>query len=97
MEDVGKHVGDSIVVCGKVASARYLEQSKGSPTFLNLGNAFPNHLLTVVIWSDVRRTYESAPEKVLLGKTICIAGKVELYKDKPQIVIQAKGQIKTEE
>lgn len=35
------HIGECFTVCGAVASAKYAETSAGSPTFLNLGPAFP--------------------------------------------------------
>nr|WP_276504847.1 hypothetical protein [Terrimonas sp. H1YJ31] len=37
LDDVSKHVGDSVKVCGKVYGIRYLEQAKNSPTFINVG------------------------------------------------------------
>lgn len=92
-EDIGKHVGDSVKICSKVFSARYFEQAKNSPTLLNIGAAFPNQLFTVVIWSEVRKQFETAPEVFFLNQHICVTGKVELFKDKPQIVLQGKEQI----
>lgn len=93
LENVSKHVGDSVKVCGVVRGGRFLEQTKNSPTLLNVGAAFPNQLLTVVIWSDVRKQFEQAPEELFKDKEICIVGKVELYKEKPQIVLRRKEQI----
>ena len=92
-EDIGQHVGDSVKICSKVFSARYFEQSKNSPTLLNMGAAFPNQLFTVVIWSEVRKQFETAPDVFFLNKTVCVTGKVELFKDKPQIVLHSKEQI----
>lgn len=93
-EDVNKHIGDSVTVCGKVFSARYMENVKNSPTFLNIGAPYPNQLLTVVIWGDTRKQFEGKPEDMYNGKEICISGKVELYKNKPQLVIWKILQIK---
>ena len=33
------------------------------------------------------------PEEFYKGKEVCITGKIELYKDKPQIVVTSKSQI----
>lgn len=93
LEDVGKHVGDSVKVCGKVYSVRYLEQSRNSPTFINIGGAYPNQLLTVVIWSDVRKQFEKTPEELFKDKEVCVTGKVELFKGKEQVVIRLKDQL----
>jgi len=92
-EDIGKHVGDSVKICSKVFSARYFEQAKNSPTLLNVGAAFPNQLFTVVIWSEVRKQFETAPEDFFLNKNICVTGKVGLFKERPQIVLYSKEQI----
>lgn len=94
LEEVGKHIGDSVTVCGKVSGGRYLEQSKGKPTFLNLGAAFPNHTLTVVIWNDLRKKFEKAPEVLFNDKLICVTGRVELYKGKVQIVVRRREDVR---
>ena len=63
------------------------------PTFINLGAAYPNQLLTVVIWEDVRKQFEKSPEELYQNKTICVTGKIELFLDGPQIVISERNQI----
>ncbi len=93
LEDVGKHIGDSVKVCGKVFGIRYLEQSKNSPTLINLGAVYPNQLLTVVIWDDIRKQFEKTPEEMFKDKEICVTGRIKLYKEKEQIVILKKDQI----
>lgn len=93
LEEVGRHVGDSVKVCGKVASTRYFDNAKDKPTLLNIGAAFPNQHLTIVIKGDLRKEFEKAPEDFFKDKNICIVGLVELYRDKPQIVLTHKWQI----
>lgn len=93
LEDINQHIGDSVTVCGKVYSARYMENARNKPTFLNMGAAYPNQALTVVIWADVRKQFEDKPEVLFANKEICITGKLELYKDKPQIVIDKPKKI----
>lgn len=92
--DVSKHIGDSVTVCGKISGGRYLEQAKGTPTFLNLGQAFPNHTLTVVIWSDVRKQFETAPEVMYKDKEVCVTGRIELFRERPQIVLWRREDIR---
>ena len=96
LEDVGKHVGDSVKVCGKVYGIRYFEQSKNSPTLINIGGAYPNQLLTVVIWGDVRNKFEKTPEELFRDKDVCVTGKIELYKGKEQVLVREKEQIEEE-
>ena len=70
-----------------------MENAKGQPTLINLGAAYPNQLLTVVIWEDLRKQFDKTPEELFKDKEICITGKIELYRDKPQIVIRSKEQV----
>ena len=93
LEDVSKHVGDSVKVCGKIYGGIFLERVKDTPTFLNVGGTYPNNPLTIVIWADVRKTLEEKPEEFYKDKTVCIFGKITLYKDKPQIVLYNKNQL----
>ena len=94
LEDAAKHVGDSVIVCGKVADAAFVESMENSPTFLNLGAPYPNQLLNLVIWKDQRDQYDPAPEKFYVNKNVCVTGKIEIINDLPQIVIYNKRQLK---
>ena len=93
LEDAATHVGDSVKTCGKVAGIRFMEGSKGQPTLINVGAAYPNQLLTIVIWEDLRKQFDKTPEELFKDKDICIVGKIEFYRDKPQIVIKSKDQL----
>jgi hypothetical protein len=93
LEDIGKHVGDSVKVCAKIYGGIFLDRSKDSPTFLNVGGAYPNNPLTIVIWADLRKEFEQKPEEFYKDKTVCIFGKVTLFKDKPQIVLYSRNQL----
>ena len=92
LEDVSKHIGDSVTVCGKVADMRYFENSKNKPTLINMGAKHPNSLLTLVIWEDARALFTTKVED-LLEKEICITGRIILYKEKPEIIIEKPEQI----
>ena len=92
LEEVSKHIEDSVIVCGIVDDMRYFENSKNQPTFLNIGGKYPNQLLTVVIWGVVRNQFTGSVED-LKGKQVCITGRIILFKEKPEIVIGQPGQI----
>lgn len=92
LEDVNKHIGDSVTVCGKVEGMRYFENSNNKPTLLNIGAKFPHQLLTVVIWDNVRGLFTEKPEN-LQDKEICITGRISIYKEKVQIIIDRPEQI----
>jgi hypothetical protein len=93
LEDVSKHIGDSVVITGKIYSGRYLNSSKGSPTLLNMGDLFPNQLLTLVVWGSDRKNFSNAPETFYIGKNVRVSGKVTLFKEKPQLVLYSEKQI----
>ncbi|MEO6330915.1 MAG: hypothetical protein ABIO55_18410 [Ginsengibacter sp.] len=93
LEDAAKHVGDSVTVCGKVANAIFLEDMENGPTFLNLGAAYPDQLLNLVIWKEQRGAYDPAPESQYADKNVCVTGKIVLMNNLPQIVIYNKEQI----
>lgn len=92
-EEAAQHIGDSVTICAKVFTARYLSGSKGKPTLLNLGAAFPNQPLTVVIFGEDRAQFSTAPEEAYTDKEICVSGVLQLYNEKPQIVVRKKEQI----
>jgi DNA/RNA endonuclease YhcR with UshA esterase domain len=94
LEDVKNKVGDSVTVCGKVYNARFVSNATNEPTFLNVGAAYPNQLLTIVIWGTIRKQFTGNPEDIFLNKEICITGRIELYKEKPQIVIKESSQLR---
>jgi len=92
VDDAKNHVGDSVRICTKIYGGKYLENIKGTPTFLNAGGYYPNAPLTIVIWADAGKEFNT-PEEFYKGKEVCITGKIELYKDKPQIVVTSNSQI----
>ncbi len=57
-------------------------------TLVNLGAAYPNQLLTLVLKEGTR-------DIKLDGKTITVNGKVIDYKGKPEIEMTAPAQLKT--
>lgn len=91
------HVGDSVIVCGKIEGGTYLPNANNAPTLINVGYAYPNQLLTVVIFGSHRALFEGNPETDWKDRTICVRGKVELYRDKPQIVVRNTNQVTFED
>jgi hypothetical protein len=93
LEEIRKYVGDSVTVTGKVYGGRYFPNGEGAPTLLNIGAAYPHQLLTVVIRGTARKEFPGVPEKDLLDKEVKVSGKVELYRDKPQVVMYSGSQL----
>lgn len=93
MDELAKHVGDSVTVCTKIYGGIFLDRSKDTPTLLNAGGKYPDAPLTVVIWADARAKFKEKPEVFYKDKDVCISGKISLYKNKPQIVVHGERQI----
>ncbi|MFC1619741.1 DNA-binding protein [Candidatus Neomarinimicrobiota bacterium] len=91
--EASAHIGETLTVCGWVASARYVYWSRGQPTFLNLDQAYPNQVFTVVIWSLDRPKFGMPPEKRFLDKPICVTGLIENVEGLPQMVVSQPAQI----
>lgn len=87
------HVGTPAEVCGQVASADYLPNVNGQPTFLNLDEAYPNQVFTAVIFGDNRPQFSSPPEQMYLNRNICVSGTIRMHEGIPQIVVSNPGQI----
>lgn len=83
--DAKNHIGERATVCGKVVSARYADRSRSQPTFLNLDEAYPKQVFTIVIWGDDRSKF-GEPENKYSDKRICVTGKIASYRGSPEIV-----------
>src|SRR5215469_13016040 len=89
------HIGEQATVCGKVVSTRYAEGSRGSPTFLNFDQPYPNQVFTMLIWKSDRAKF-GEPETKYSEKQICVTGKVSAYNGKPEIVASDPSQVKVQ-
>lgn len=92
-EEAKDYIGTPAEVCGEVASAEYVAQLGGKPTFLNLGRAHPNQLFTIVIWENDRAKWTEPPEKQYENREICVRGRIEMHEGTPQIVVESPDQI----
>jgi hypothetical protein len=91
-EAAGAHPGQVVEVCATVATARYLPDAGGQPTFLNLERPHPRQSLTVVIWGTDRAAF-GAPERSYAGKRICVTGRVRNRHGKPEVFASDPSQI----
>ena len=93
--EAARHVGETVTVCGVVASAKFLSRSRSQPTFLNLEEPYPNEIFTVVIFGSDRAKF-GTPETTLNAKRICVTGKIQEYRGLPEIILSDPKQLKTE-
>ena len=93
-EQAVHHVGERTTVYGPVVSTKWASSSRGQPTFLNIGRAYPDsNRFTVVIWIQNRGNFSSAPENYYDGKTISVNGLIDTYEGVPQIEVSSPSQI----
>ena len=59
LEEIKDHVGDSVKICGKIFTARYFANAQDAPTLLNMGDAYPNQKITIVIYGNTRKEFGS--------------------------------------
>ncbi|WP_251198057.1 hypothetical protein [Anaerotardibacter muris] len=89
-----QYVGKTATFYGKVVDAEYASTSNSSPTFLDLGAAYPDpNRLSVVIWGKNRKNFSSAPENAYKGKTIAVTGEIYRYDGVCNIEISSPKQI----
>jgi hypothetical protein len=91
--EASAHLGETLTVCDFVASATRLRSGR-RPTFLNLGQPFPEQDLTVVIWGADRERFEAPPEDEYRNAWICVTGEITTYRGQPQIVVRAPKAIR---
>lgn len=87
-----EHRGEYAMVCGVIADANYLEDSRGGPTYLNFDKPYPDHDFSAIIFEKNRKNFKVAPE-TLAGYKACVYGKVKVYKGKAQIEIVKQQQL----
>ncbi|MGV3529133.1 MAG: hypothetical protein ACO1OO_09575 [Flavisolibacter sp.] len=93
VSDAGKHIGETVKICDKVYGVKSLEKL----SLVNLGARYPKSPLTIVFYEESRKQLKGTPENLFDNKKICITGKIELYKGKPQIVVWKPDQILVQE
>ncbi|MDD5759217.1 MAG: hypothetical protein PHI06_09060 [Desulfobulbaceae bacterium] len=91
------HLGETRTICGKVANTYYSRFVTEKPTFINFGKPYPNHVFSIAIMGENRNKYENAPEDFFEGKSLCVTGLIEIYDNKPLIVVRDKTQIHLQE
>jgi hypothetical protein len=88
-----RYIGHVATIRGPVASTKFAVSSNGSPTFLNIGAAYPSlRRFTVVIWIENRGRF-GVPEVRYRGHTICVRGFVDEYAGVPEIEATSPTQI----
>jgi len=85
LEDVKSMTGKTVSVQGKVYSSKDI----GSMVLVNLGAAYPNQLLTIVLKGKAKDLGSQ-----IADKTVTVEGEVIDYKGKPEIIVTDPSKIK---
>ena len=92
VNEAAAHVGEYATVEGVVA--KVFTSNKGN-TFLNIGAAYPNQTFTG--WIPPASPVNKSPIlSDIEGKHVRITGRIEMYKGKPEIQLNALEQLKIE-
>jgi DNA/RNA endonuclease YhcR with UshA esterase domain len=91
-EDAAGHIGETVTVCGVVASAKIEANARSQPTLLDLGKSYPRTVFTAVIYGDHRSKF-GTPETLLSSKRICVTGQISDYRGKAEIVLTDPSQL----
>jgi hypothetical protein len=78
IHEVANHYNEYVQVSAKVYGYKALDNM----TLVNLGAAYPDQPLTIVLRGDAKDIYNGWN-----GQTISVTGKIVSYKDKPEIVV----------
>jgi len=80
---VAFHVGETLMVCGKVAAVSDLNKR----VVINLGKDYPNEDIGLLIWNTDKAGFEQRFGNLsnLKGYQVCATGTIEVYKDHPQM------------
>jgi hypothetical protein len=85
IKDVANHVDEYAKVCGQIYGYKALD----GLTLVNMGASYPDQLMTVVLKGVAKDAAASID-----GKTVCVTGKIILYKGKPEIIVTDPGMLK---
>ncbi len=89
VDSVARYIGQNVTVCAGVFGVKSLDKL----SFINLGAAYPKSPLTLVIFTKDLPNFKTTPEVLYANKTVCVTGKLEDFKGKPQIVITRPEEI----
>jgi endonuclease G len=73
-----------VKVCGTVVSTH---KSKKGNVFLNLDKTYPDQIFSVTIWASEFLNFSYNPVKELLGKKVCITGKITEYNGTASMIV----------
>ena len=87
-KEVRQHIGDSLTIRGYVADI-YLGEKVA---YLNFEDKFPKNVFACAVFSG--KFNEFGDLSKYKGKNVEVRGKISTYKNRPQVILNSKDQIK---
>jgi len=87
--DAKAHVGQTVTVEATVSG---VHTGRSGVTFIEIGGRYPDNAFTAVIFADDLAKFPNT--RALDGKTVAISGPVQLYQDRPEIILKSADQLK---
>jgi hypothetical protein len=87
IDSISIYENQVVSICDKIYGGIYLDKSKKRITLLNMGGAYPNQKLTVLIPDSCRFLFSKAPENYFKYKYVCVTGQLILYNKKYEIIL----------
>lgn len=93
---VKDYIGKEVFLVGKVAGSKQLISKSDQPIlFINIDKEYPDNEIVIVVFSEVLSKLKLT-ETTLSGKTIKVKGKVGVFKEKPQIILENEANLTIE-
>lgn len=86
-KDAADYIGKTVIVEGYIADV----VMRPKVNYLNFDNKFPKHTFTAVIFPKDAENFEDL--NIFRNKNVRVKGKPELYRGKPQIILNSPEQI----
>lgn len=92
LEQIPEFMEKKVKICDKIYGS-YITKGDKPLTFLNVGKPYPDNLLTLVVFSKDLKNFSYVPSDYLVDKPFCVTGKLILYKDRPEIILNSEKDI----
>ena len=83
-KEAAEHIGQKQTVCGEIAGEHTASGSHGTPTFINLDQAYPHQIFTILIWGEDKQSVGQFPA----SGHVCATGTITEYHGAPEIVLR---------
>lgn len=94
-KDASKYIGETVTVYGPIVNSTVASSSNGSPTYLDMGAAYPaSNRVSIVIWGEDAHNFPQSPVSMYEGKTVCVTGEVYSYSGACNIKVTSPSQVK---